>query len=191
MPELLRQLRMPGPERDAALEALHGNIWHQGTTYEATAFAVPFLARLAEADASLASELLFDLGAIADGQAYRYGEGAADPRSKEERSREEEWARSAREAVRGELPRLVASVRARLNRPVIAGFCRLAYAFPEERALLRDALTEAFNADDVTPLDQAAIVMAMLRGGDDESYGDVVLLDVLVAALQPADEATA
>jgi hypothetical protein len=134
------------------LEALHGNIWHQGTTYEATACAVPFLARLAEADASLAPELLFDLGAIADGQPYRYGEGAADPRSKEE---------------------------------------RLAYAFPEERALLRDALTEAFNADDVTPLDQAAIVMAMLRGGDDESYGDVVLLDVLVAALQPADEATA
>jgi hypothetical protein len=187
VPALLRQLRGDEHERESALEALHGNIWHQGTTYEATAFAVPFLARLAEADGSLAPELLFYLGAIADGHTYRYGKSVHDPRSAEERSREVGWTESAREAVRAELPRLVVSVRARLDRPVIAGFCRLAYAFPEERAILRDPLNEAFEAGDLTPLDQAAVVMALLRGGGDESWGEVVLLSVLSEALKPAD----
>ncbi len=67
VPVLLRRLQGDGRERDEARYALRGNIWHQGTTYDATAFAVPFLARLAAADASLAPELLFDLGAIAEG----------------------------------------------------------------------------------------------------------------------------
>ena len=35
-------------ERKQALHALHGNIWHQHTIYEATAFAVPFLVELVQ-----------------------------------------------------------------------------------------------------------------------------------------------
>lgn len=35
-------------ERKRALHALHGNIWHQHTIYEATAFAVPFLVELVQ-----------------------------------------------------------------------------------------------------------------------------------------------
>ncbi len=186
VPVLLRRLQGDGRERDEALYALRGNIWHQGTTYDATAFAVPFLARLAEADASLAPELLFDLGAIAEGRPYEHGARVHDARSGERPIPEPQEPISAREAVRLELPRLVASVRSRLIRPVIAGFCRLAYAFPEERTLLRDPLHEAFRADDVTPLDQAGVVMALLRAGD-ELWGDVVLLEVLIEAMGHVD----
>lgn len=80
----------------------------------------------------------------------------------------------------------MACVRRRLTRPVIAGFCRLAYAFPEERAVLRDPLHEAFRADDVTPLDQAGVVIALLRAGDG-SWCDVVLLEVLREAMGHVD----
>lgn len=80
----------------------------------------------------------------------------------------------------------MAFVRSRLTRPIIAGFCRLAYAFPEERTVLRDPPQEAFRADDVTPLDQAGVVMALLRAGD-ESWGDIVLLEVLLEAMGHVD----
>ena len=48
VPGLLRTLISESPgERQRALHALYGNIFHQGSRYEATAHAVPFLARLA------------------------------------------------------------------------------------------------------------------------------------------------
>lgn len=47
VPDLIRSLA--APDRDArqnAIYELYGNIWHQGTVYEATAYAVPFLIEL-------------------------------------------------------------------------------------------------------------------------------------------------
>jgi hypothetical protein len=183
VPRLLRMLTEDGGSRAAAFAELHQTIWHQGTTYEATAPAVPFLARLAVSDDSLLPELLFLLGCVAEGRPYEYPRPQDDPRTDEQRDRASAWVAAAREAVRRELPALVRAVRAHLVRPVIAGFCRVAYAFPEERPLLIGALNEAFGADDVTPLDQAAVVMALLRGGADESWGEIVLVDVLADAL--------
>jgi hypothetical protein len=46
VPGLLRRLASGDAE---ALWELYGNIWHQGTVYEATAHAVPFLIALASA----------------------------------------------------------------------------------------------------------------------------------------------
>ena len=44
VPRLLHALNSPDEKlRKDALYALHGNIWHQGTIYEATSHAVPFL----------------------------------------------------------------------------------------------------------------------------------------------------
>jgi hypothetical protein len=51
VPGLLRAVALGDAE--AAKDAIHelyGNIWHQGTVYEATTHAVPFLARMAAAD---------------------------------------------------------------------------------------------------------------------------------------------
>jgi HEAT repeat protein len=48
VPELIRALASTeADERARALHSLYGNIFHQGSRYEATACAVPFLARLA------------------------------------------------------------------------------------------------------------------------------------------------
>lgn len=50
VPGQIRDLASPDAEtRRQAMHALYGNIWHQGTVYEATAYAVPFLIELLEA----------------------------------------------------------------------------------------------------------------------------------------------
>ena len=47
VPDLIRSLAAPDRKtREDALYELYGNIWHQGTVYEATAYAVPFLIEL-------------------------------------------------------------------------------------------------------------------------------------------------
>ena len=46
VPGLLRQLKTWPPDKrgeGSPLYALFGNIWHQGTIYQATGYAVPFL----------------------------------------------------------------------------------------------------------------------------------------------------
>lgn len=79
--------------RDKALWELFGNIWHQGTVYEATAHAVPFLWEIlihtADCDPVGIAHLI---GQIACGGGYR---DADDPRN-----RWEDWTRAARAAVR-------------------------------------------------------------------------------------------
>jgi HEAT repeat protein len=72
VPELLRALVSDDEEtRHGALDALYGNIWHQGTIYEATGYAVPFLFEIA-ADERLPDrrEVLELLHAIAEGTSY-------------------------------------------------------------------------------------------------------------------------
>src|SRR5215471_12970580 len=72
---LLRRLRTAPPEltgEQSPLWCLCGNIWHQGTVYEATAYAVPFLIELAACP--LVPDRLGILGllaAIATGSSYR------------------------------------------------------------------------------------------------------------------------
>src|SRR5262245_9266646 len=50
VPDLLRALQTASPNLrgdESPLYQLYGNIWHQGTLYEATCHAVPFLIELA------------------------------------------------------------------------------------------------------------------------------------------------
>ena len=50
VPPLLRALSSTNrQQREEAWYALYGNLYHQGTVYEATAYAVPFLLELAQA----------------------------------------------------------------------------------------------------------------------------------------------
>jgi hypothetical protein len=47
VPQLLRDLAQRNAEvREEARDHLYGNLWHQGSVYEATAYAVPFLVEL-------------------------------------------------------------------------------------------------------------------------------------------------
>ena len=68
VPHLLRALTSKDDsKREEALSELFGNIWHQGTVYEATAYAVPFLIEIA-VDRSIAgrADVLGLVGVIAE-----------------------------------------------------------------------------------------------------------------------------
>ncbi|MGW4231103.1 hypothetical protein ACWEF9_17705 [Streptomyces sp. NPDC004980] len=93
VPDCLRALTDEDEERaDEALGELYGSILHQGSVYEATAHAVPYLARLAGAGVRTA-EVLGLLGGIAEGGA---DEGESDEVA-------------CRRAVTAQLPLLLAS----------------------------------------------------------------------------------
>lgn len=72
VPDLLRDLASDDPERrKSSLWELYGNIWHQGTVYEATAHAVPFLVRIATtAGVPDRARILELLAAISSGSGY-------------------------------------------------------------------------------------------------------------------------
>jgi hypothetical protein len=72
VPNLLRALVSENKNTRAdAWHELYGNLWHQGTTYEATAFAVPFFIRLLRANQlSDKAEVLAYLAALFNGKGY-------------------------------------------------------------------------------------------------------------------------
>jgi hypothetical protein len=70
VPALLRALANPDLQEEA-LSELFGNIWHQGTVYEASSHAVPFLFELAaEPSITRREEILGLVAALADGKSY-------------------------------------------------------------------------------------------------------------------------
>lgn len=72
VPDLLRSLASSDEdERSNAIHDLYGNIWHQGTVYRATAYAVPFLLELLESpEVSGKDEILVLLAHLARGTSY-------------------------------------------------------------------------------------------------------------------------
>jgi hypothetical protein len=66
VPGLLRAIASGDAEAaKSAAHELYGNIWHQGTVYEATSHAVPFLARMAAAGVA-SGDLAYLLGFVAE-----------------------------------------------------------------------------------------------------------------------------
>ncbi|MFF5726962.1 hypothetical protein [[Kitasatospora] papulosa] len=124
VPDCLRALAGDDDEKAAeALSELYGSILHQGSVYEATAHAVPFLARTAAAGIRAADVLAF-LGGIA--------ESGADDGDGDEAA--------ARRAVTAELPLLLASVSAEDSgvRQAAAWAAAMTGATDEAYATLRD-----------------------------------------------------
>ncbi|MYZ39666.1 hypothetical protein GT002_32310, partial [Streptomyces sp. SID4917] len=81
VPALLRGLASEDEEEvSSALGELYGSIFHQGSVYEATARAVPYLAGLAAAGVQ-SFELLLLLGGIAESEDERDGEAAGGCRA--------------------------------------------------------------------------------------------------------------
>jgi HEAT repeat protein len=116
VPDLLRGLANGDGE---ALSDLFGNIWHQGTVYSATAYAVPFLIELLDAPAADVAGVLGLLSAIADGSSYHEVHQDLEPRSRQGTpellatiAKEKDWVRAAAVAVAAGSPtyaRLLAS----------------------------------------------------------------------------------
>jgi hypothetical protein len=118
VPGLLRALVSESPaERKHALHELYGNIFHQGSRYEATAHAVPFLVRLAlDPQTPQRDEIVHLLVALAIGYDEAYlpaGVDIAGWRASIERMRSVDPAQQLRdldawvEAARGEADRRV------------------------------------------------------------------------------------
>lgn len=72
VPQLLRALASnDNADRTEAYNKLYGNIWHQGTIYEATAYAVPFLIELLNiSDVKDKDAIVYFLQAIGTGGSY-------------------------------------------------------------------------------------------------------------------------
>jgi HEAT repeat protein len=114
VPDLLRALASPlSEERSRALSDLYGNIWHQGTVYEATGFAVPFLVELLREPAVRGkADILGLLQAIARGSSYldvhqkieRYRPERRTDAFQQRLREEMVWVRKAREAVSDGVP---------------------------------------------------------------------------------------
>jgi hypothetical protein len=183
VPELLRALAGAREQQEHALYELHGNIWHQGTVYEATVHAVPFLARLAVAEPPpLRDELLALLGDIANGSSYLDAHQDMIPGglSDDERAAmEEELAHvaAARRAVLDSVPQLVERVMAERTPGGLVLVARLAAAFPDDKDVFTEALQWIWqNVDDVRV--RAALAIALARRGEEHLYADAVLEDL-------------
>lgn len=98
VPGLLRALAESESERHEALSELFTKIWHQGTVYEASAYAVPFLIQLAarpELDGR--PDILGLIGALAEGQSYLAVHATHDEFGRRERERPDFQENLARE----------------------------------------------------------------------------------------------
>jgi hypothetical protein len=106
VPELLRALRTASQDEQGdgtPLYELYGNIWHQGTVYEATAYAVPFLIELATdpqtPDREGILNLLADIAKSSSLFRSVHGNLLREPGYEVKKAREQTWAVNAHEAV--------------------------------------------------------------------------------------------
>jgi hypothetical protein len=107
VPNLLRQLASGAvEERESARHVLHGNIWHQGTVYEATAYAIPFLIELLAAPTCEGkAELMIFLSLCANGNSYcdvhepLHQDEATTEEWKAQLANELDWVKRTRSAV--------------------------------------------------------------------------------------------
>ena len=104
VPELIRDLGSADKKvREKAIYELHGNIWHQGTVYEATAYAVPFLVQLlVNGRPEIRADILMLLTEIADGRSYIDVHGSSEPDKETRLANEIRWVQAARSAVAAE-----------------------------------------------------------------------------------------
>src|SRR5262249_48116429 len=72
VPDLIRSIAFGDREaREAAWYELYGNLWHQGTVYEASSRAVPFLLEIAaQSDTADLHEVIVYLACLARGSSY-------------------------------------------------------------------------------------------------------------------------
>lgn len=114
VPDLIHALASVDKQTyEQALHELYGNIWHQGTVYEATAYAVPFLVELLTYESiEDKAGILALLSCIATGSSYLdvhgplsfYDEKRDTPEFEVQLAEELAWVRRAHEAVGEGIP---------------------------------------------------------------------------------------
>lgn len=149
VPHILRDLTSDeAQKREEAIHALHSNIWHQGTVYEATAYAVPFLVEFASTTGlPCRSQILALLTVIACGTSYHdvhqhlslFEVERAKPEWRAQIEIELVWVKAARDAVLRGLPHYV-DLLADEDCAVRAAAAYVLAALPESTDRVRSAL---------------------------------------------------
>jgi hypothetical protein len=184
------------PQREKAIWELWGNIHHQGTVYEASAYAVPFLARLAMDDAvpsAARTELIALVAAIAAGGSYlevhepliRGGLAKDESQSKEQ---ELKWVAEAHDAARAVAPELLALM------PNATSTARwslvdLAAQLPDSaRSVENDVQRLATLTDEPRLRKAAELTLGLIRGSI--TFADLAATDAIASDLEGLTDPT-
>ncbi|MEZ6183994.1 MAG: hypothetical protein R3F62_03170 [Planctomycetota bacterium] len=169
--QLLDLVSTDAERRGEALHAAFGNLWHQGTVYEATAHAVPFLLRALEVPhVAERPTLLMLLACMAQGSSYHDVHGFMHEASRRESAEyqgqlaaELSWVESARLAVAEGLPQIAGLLEAP-SAPVRAAAAYALASCPEEAGAHLAALEAAFD-EEQEPDAQLSLALALARVG--------------------------
>ena len=187
--------------RQEALGALFGNVWHQGTVYEATSYVVPFLIDLATSpQIHERAGILSLLGEIAGGSSYWAVHEAlaicaarrGTPEHEAQKAHELEWVRLAHEAVGCGIDALLGLVEGDPDAPIRAAATAAIGRFPEHAGAVAPRLAARVGVER-DPIARAATLFALgsLReptttSAIDAALGDSSRLVVLAAAVARA-----
>jgi hypothetical protein len=182
VPDLLRRLRTVSREMTgerSPLWHLHGNIWHQGSVYEATAYAVPFLIEL------VAHPLVPDrlgilqlLASIATGRSYRdvHGNLLNEPDFAERKELELSWVEEAHAAVARGIASFLAMTREKTDVRLAAA--HVLALLPKHREVVCVRLRCMVDAE-TESLQRAGLLLLLGLAGDRSE----VALSMLAGAL--------
>jgi hypothetical protein len=153
VPALLRALLSDDPQTaEQALYELHASIWHQGTVYEATSYAVPFLVKsLDHGPTRDKAGILGLLEVIAEGVSYadvhhRDPEVRNAPEIRTTIAQELAWVQSARDAVRQGSPTYARLLREGDHWARIFA-TRILAKFPQDAAPIAATLQDALSQE--------------------------------------------
>lgn len=188
VPDLLRSLKTAAAEsknEQSPLWHLYGNIWHQGTVYEATSYAVPFLIELA-ACPQVPSRLgiLGLLAAIATGTSFRevHGNLTNEPDFAERKATELEWVDQAHAAVARGVTAFLAMTEEETDIRLAAA--HVLALLPEHRNVVSKRLQSMVSAE-TGSLPRAGLLLLLGLAGDRSE----ATLSVLTGALSGDDPA--
>lgn len=170
IPQMLRELASLDTEiRERALWSLYGNIWHQGTVYEATAYAIPFLIELLEeSDVEDKHAILIYLSDLAFGSSYAdvhqhsifHQDQRGTSEFQEQIRKELDWVRLARYEVQKGCPVYTRLLNHEL--PLVrAAAAYLLGIFPECIKENLSTLRMHFASDESDEMVRAAIIFAV------------------------------
>lgn len=153
VPDLLRDLLSDNEEvLNETFETLFSNIWHQGTVYEASAYAVPFLIELAGSETVLMRDgILSLLDSLAHGNSYadvhvNDPEKRNTPEMQASIARELSHVKAAHEAVRKGLPLYLRLLR-HPDEEIRRATGHLLVNFPEAGMQILPVLRSVFEAE--------------------------------------------
>ena len=183
VPALLRALIQPEKQEEALCDLL-GNIWHQGTVYEASSYAVPFLVELAvEPTVTRRDEILGLIGSLATGKSYLAVHARPDEKSGDFWRKKPDFEQQLRKELQHvdrtrhavfEQRNIIAGLFDDPNPMVRAGVAYVLSRFPEHFPELGPPIRRAVKAER-DPLAAAGMLWCLGFAGDNSSEAQTLL----------------